>query len=1086
VTLRVLRADGVTAAAAADVRIQLSGGRGIVDLATGIDGRITATGVPLGAFLVKVTDPVSGGVAYVPAASVDSNGQVVDLGDLVLDITPLSIVSTVPADGATEASTFDPVRVVFSQPLYPGYTNGIRLYAGATLLPNFGVPSADGRTLTFTGTLPVSTEITISVPTSVFDVFLRHPPAPITRQFRTTAVPPLAVLSITPADGATNVATNTPIRVEFSVPIVSNGLRVMHGDNWMWWVTITMSEENRVATITGTWPADSELTVEALGSLTRDIHDRLLGQTFRSRFRTPDTVGPFITSRSPASGALQVAAGSPIVVTFNEPISSVGTFVLLGHAGGTVEIAGNVATLTPASPLVDNAIYRVRVSEARDLLGNEGGFDQWTFTTRDTLPPTLRLVSPTSTSFYTRPQIEVAWTDVLSAVDMATATLQIDGADVVPTTSADRMRYTPTVDLADGTHTIRATVADVRGNVSPPFEATFEVSERFPSVRLTYVDEHNQPIAGGNASLAANNYYQSLATDASGHALFTRVPVGYFSLTASSSDHYVSTQGTLSLDDYGLTREVVLRRPFIGRLVVRATAGGGTPLPGVEVEGMNCADCPTFRTGPDGTVSIDYVVVDPIDGREVAVNYQVGYGDHAQEFRYTAPLNFPADGATVTLDFAFPLSVIRGVARFPDGTPVDYMSTPLASFVDAGGNVQTVFGAALEGIPGGYGIWGVPPGQFQVSIQNGDTYLAGTAIGAMADIDVPVSLDVTIEASGTVTGTVLYGPGQPAPFAYVTISNSRVSRLVYTDADGRFELRRIALGPFQVDVEAQLAGSTSGTVTADGETVVADVLLPASGTVMGIVRDAGGARASSVPVRIDSSSYASPLYAFSNAQGEYRRERVPIGALTVTAFRPNGVVGTATGTLAAPGETAAIDVALPPTARLVVRVRNHDGSEPLYPSAVATPTSGDAFGVTVGVVGVEAGLNDYQIEAIDYTSYLTGSTTVSLTSPGQVAEAMVTLVQPASLTVVVPGAGASGPWTYESVVVSTAVAPFGSFYGSGSAFDAEGHSLLPRVPPGLATVNVYRCADEVCEAGTATLTLAPGEAGTVTVAMSPQ
>jgi hypothetical protein len=74
------------------------------------------------------------------------------------------------------------------------------------------------------------------------------------------------------------------------------------------------------------------------------------------------------------------------VVTFNEPISSVGTFVLLGHAGGTVEIAGNVATLTPASPLVDNAIYRVRVSEARDLLGNEGGFDQWTFTTRDTTP----------------------------------------------------------------------------------------------------------------------------------------------------------------------------------------------------------------------------------------------------------------------------------------------------------------------------------------------------------------------------------------------------------------------------------------------------------------------------------------------------------------------------------------------------------------------------------------------------------------------------------------------------------------------------------------------------------------------------
>ena len=109
VTGRVLRADGLTPAYGTDVVLQLDGGRGQVKVQAGASGRFTASGVPTGGFDLRASDPVSGGLALARSLSLDANGQVLDLGDLVLDDRAPILAFVEPADGAVRPGVRGPL-----------------------------------------------------------------------------------------------------------------------------------------------------------------------------------------------------------------------------------------------------------------------------------------------------------------------------------------------------------------------------------------------------------------------------------------------------------------------------------------------------------------------------------------------------------------------------------------------------------------------------------------------------------------------------------------------------------------------------------------------------------------------------------------------------------------------------------------------------------------------------------------------------------------------------------------------------------------------------------------------------------------
>jgi hypothetical protein len=127
-----------------------------------------------------------------------------------------------------------------------------------------------------------------------------------------------------------------------------------------------------------------------------------------------DTTPPLVSSRTPASGATNVALGTTVSVGFNEPMSAatISTSTIeLRNAANTLIPASvsynagtNVATLTPAAALATNTVYTVTVRggttdpRVKDVALNAlAANDSWTFTTTSSAVTTLSLWTDSTT-----------------------------------------------------------------------------------------------------------------------------------------------------------------------------------------------------------------------------------------------------------------------------------------------------------------------------------------------------------------------------------------------------------------------------------------------------------------------------------------------------------------------------------------------------------------------------------------------------------------------------------------------------------------------------------------------------------------
>jgi len=99
ITGTVVRSDGSTPAAGANVTVQLPGGSIVVQVPT--NGMISVSSIPLVSFAVDFSDPITRGLAFVKNLSLTSDGQNIDLGKIVLvvDTTPPMMQLIAPVDG---------------------------------------------------------------------------------------------------------------------------------------------------------------------------------------------------------------------------------------------------------------------------------------------------------------------------------------------------------------------------------------------------------------------------------------------------------------------------------------------------------------------------------------------------------------------------------------------------------------------------------------------------------------------------------------------------------------------------------------------------------------------------------------------------------------------------------------------------------------------------------------------------------------------------------------------------------------------------------------------------------------------------
>src|SRR4029079_2203950 len=97
----------------------------------------------------------------------------------------------------------------------------------------------------------------------------------------------------------------------------------------------------------------------------------------------PDTTAPTIIAGSPPNGAIGVVHGTPITVTFSEPMNAAtinGSNIFLKEFSNSVPIAGtvsydsgnNTATFTPSVTLDDGNDFTLTVTTAvSDVAGNK-------------------------------------------------------------------------------------------------------------------------------------------------------------------------------------------------------------------------------------------------------------------------------------------------------------------------------------------------------------------------------------------------------------------------------------------------------------------------------------------------------------------------------------------------------------------------------------------------------------------------------------------------------------------------------------------------------------------------------------------
>jgi len=307
----VLRSDGLTPAVGANVSIQLSPALSL-NLQVQNDGSFTAVGVPLGAFVVRINDPSTSGLAFIEGQSLTSNGQTANLGSITLDTNTLSAVASSPVDGATGVGINQPLTLTFSESLTSAA--GIFVTNGSSTVPMAPSLSTDGKMVTLTGQMPDGVPLALNITTQVTDVFGRQVLSAQVIHFTTADLTPPTVAAISPANQSLQVPVSVAIVATFNKALSTtassaNVITVTSGGGIPGTTSLTAPN---VLTFTPSAPllGDSIYTVRVNGAVS--FGGNVQTTAYTSSFATPDTIPPSLQMTAPKNSAF-VSSSRPAI-----------------------------------------------------------------------------------------------------------------------------------------------------------------------------------------------------------------------------------------------------------------------------------------------------------------------------------------------------------------------------------------------------------------------------------------------------------------------------------------------------------------------------------------------------------------------------------------------------------------------------------------------------------------------------------------------------------------------------------------------------------------------------------------------------
>lgn len=188
----------------------------------------------------------------------------------------------------------------------------------------------------------------------------------------------------------------------------------------------------------------------------------LLSACKKDTYEEKEVLCPLVTSTNPADQATNTPTDQIISVEFNkelDPATINATSIIVEGVNGTVSYSGVTATFTPSDPLAANSTFIGKVkTSVKDEQGNalqEEYF--WTFSTAETVSPTVASVDPanTSTGVVLNKTIVATFNMAMdpATINANTFTLTQAGTTIAGTISynGNKASFNPSADLSPDT-----------------------------------------------------------------------------------------------------------------------------------------------------------------------------------------------------------------------------------------------------------------------------------------------------------------------------------------------------------------------------------------------------------------------------------------------------------------------------------------------------------------------------------------------------------------------------------------------------------------------------------------------------------
>ncbi len=343
----------------------------------------------------------------------------------VTDATPPQVVSVTPVDGASGVSVNTPLTVNFSEPMNaPSLSYAVSPDPGGWEV----VWDANGESVTLSHTafdFGVTYTVVVTGAEDLAGNALAN--APYTWSFTTSVdlTPPEPPVLLNPADGAVLSDTAPVLTWAASSSEDVAGYRLNFNG------TITDVGATTAYTVAPPLSDGAYTWTVAAYDLAGNVSDYPAAWSF-----SVDTTPPALEGHTPADGAVDVAPGAPIVLTFSEAIVPESlSYTLSRDPGGwdaTWNAAGDVVTLTH-NLLVYNTTYTFTLNAAADPASNalDSAPVTWSFTTvsvTDAISPQIISVAPVDGLTDVKPSAPLV-VEFSEAIDATSLSYTIQPAD---------------------------------------------------------------------------------------------------------------------------------------------------------------------------------------------------------------------------------------------------------------------------------------------------------------------------------------------------------------------------------------------------------------------------------------------------------------------------------------------------------------------------------------------------------------------------------------------------------------------------------------------------------------------------------